>query len=72
MKPLIEQLSEDNRQKLKEYYKDLQATYGSILAELKRAEYSTEISTSKAFNIWYVIYPKDIFDITDFWELFKR
>lgn len=72
MKPLFEQLTKDNQQKLVEHYKDLQATYKSILDELKRAEYRTYIQTNIAFDIWSALHPHDAFSLNDFWELFKR
>ncbi len=71
MKPLFKQLTEDNQQKLAEHYKDLQATYRSILDELKRAEYRTYIQTNTAFEIWSALHPLDAFSLNDFWELFK-
>lgn len=71
MKPLLEQLTKENQDKLKDYYKNLQATYGAILAELERAEYRTYIQTNTAFEIWSALHPNDAFNLNDFWELFK-
>jgi len=67
MKPLFEQLSKENQDIINECM-----LVNVIKDSLLKTYYKTEVGVGTACNLWYEIYPEELFLPSKFYDLFKQ